>query len=173
MHSFNFSSWGSIFQGKLFFCFHSDSLIPTPLFPTKERLKLSRLYIYESVSIASEQEGCWTFLRIQLCWRELGLHISQSVGNATTDSDCARSKTDPFFKIEKDSLFQKFSAGRLLCGPQIGWDLGLWVWVLVPLLTVDPAECGSSATSACIMQFRYSQPLLAFFLLLRVISHFS
>lgn len=54
-----------------------------------------------------------------------------------------------------------FSAGRLLCGPQIGWDLGLWIWVFIPLLAADPAECGSSTTPV-FMQFRYSQPLQLF-----------
>lgn len=159
MLSFNFSRWGSIFQDRLFFCFRTNSLIPTSLFPTRERLMLSRLYMYKFISVSSEQEGCLTFLPIQLCWRELGLHICQGVGNATTEvSSCARSQTDPFFWNREG-----VSAGRLLPGPQISWGLGLWIWVLVPLLAADPAECGSStATPVWIMQFRYSQPLQLF-----------
>lgn len=167
MLSFNFSSWGSIFQGRIFFCFHTSSLIPALLFPTRERLKLSRLSVYEFISISSEQEGCWTFLPIQLCCRDLRLHTSQGIASATSEvSACARSQNDPFLWNRKG-----FSAGRLLCTSD--WLRSAALYMSVgSTSSCRPCRMWQFNSYSCsyyvvinpvwIMQFRYSQPLHLF-----------
>lgn len=107
--------------------------------PTRGGLKLTRLCLYQFISVSNQQKGCWISTTIQLSRRERVLPISQGAGTVYSEQvySFLAKVTLLSFKfppVPGVKLTLLLTCERVLSGLQVSWDLGLWIWPLISFL---------------------------------------